>query len=188
MPLSFDPTTHLIVPVITFLIGGGLARTLDWFRKNKSDNREFYKREMELFGSKCITLEERIKQLELTNIPAVAATWVRDNKGIVRDISTSFEIEFLLPNSLRREDIIGKGFRDVFSGELRDFADLLEEMSAEALTSLKRYSVRYGVTVPNSEKCHLVVKEVAISNDSSVFFVGRAYVIDDSNCSDKKEF
>jgi hypothetical protein len=127
-------------------------------------------------------LEDRINQLELSGLPDVGPTWVRDSKGIFRDISTSFEIEFLLPSGLRREDIIGKTLKESFSSELSEFSDILEELKVEALSSIKRYAIRYGVKVPNNDKCHLMVKEVAVSNDNSVFFVGRAYVIDDKNC------
>lgn len=187
MAMQFDPTSQLLIPIITFLIGGGLARTFDWFRRVKTDNREFYKKEMELFSSKCLMLEDRIKQLELSNLPDVGATWVRDSKGIFKDISTSFEIEFLLPNGLRREDIIGKSLKEVFSPDLQEFSEVLEEMSVEALSSVKRYSIRYGVKVPKNDRCHLMVKEVAVSNDNAIFFVGRAYVIDDKNCIEPKE-
>lgn len=182
MAMQFDPTSQLLIPIITFLIGGGLARTFDWFRRVKSDKREFYKNEMELFSSKCKMLEDRIHQLELSGLPDVGPTWVRDSKGIFRDISTSFEIEFLLPSGLRREDIIGKTLKESFSAELSEFSGIIEELSVEALASIKRYAIRYGVKVPNNDKCHLMVKEVAVSNDNSVFFVGRAYVIDDKNC------
>ena len=178
----FDPVSQLLIPTVTFLIGGGLARAFDWLRRVKKDDRDFYKEELSLFREKCTMLEERIKALELTNVPDVGPTWVRDNKGIFMDVSTAFEIEFLMPNGLKRDDIIGKNLKDAFMPNLEPLFLVLAEMSVEALSSLKRYSVRYGVKIPNNSKCHLMIKEVAVSTDNSIYFVGRAYVIDDQNC------
>lgn len=180
--MQFEPVSQLLIPIITFIVGGGIARAIDWRRKVKKDERDFYKTELDLFREKCAMLEERIRTLELSTVPDVGPTWVRDNKGIFKDISTAFEIEFLLPNGLRREDLINKNIKDIYNPGIEQFINVLEEMSVEALSSIKRYSVRYGVQVPNNNKCHLMIKEVAVATDSSIYFVGRAYVIDDENC------
>jgi hypothetical protein len=182
--MQFEPVSQLLIPLVTFLIGGGLARAFDWFRRVKKDDRDFYKNELDLFKTKCTTLEERIRVIELGTVPDVGATWVRDNKGFFLDVSTAFEIEFLLPNGLRRDDVIGKNLKDIYNPKMEAFVRVLEEMSVEALSSIKRYSVRYGVKVPNNERCHLMIKEVAVSSDNKIYFVGRAYIIDDVNCSD----
>lgn len=181
--MQFEPISQILLPFITFIIGGGIARAFDWFRRVKKDDRDFYKNELELFTKKCATLEERVKVLELASVPDVGATWVRDNKGVFKDVSTAFEIEFLLPNGLRRDNLVGKEPKDI-SSNLNDFIRVLEEMSVEALSSIKRYSVRYGVKVPNNDRCHLMIKEVAVSSDNTIYFVGRAYIIDDVNCLD----
>ncbi|RTL06230.1 hypothetical protein EKK58_05935 [Candidatus Dependentiae bacterium] len=169
-----DVIQTIVIPTVTFIVGGGLVSYLKFFADKSKEHRSVLEEELSLFRKRYTELRQELDELSVLLIPSAAPEWRKNYKGEYEYVSPSYEVNILLGLGLAKSDIIGKKDAEVF-GDYPEFVSLLKAIDNEARLSPRRYAIRFNVQFPGSEEKHMVIKEIAHSIAGKNYFIGRCY-------------
>lgn len=136
-----------------------------------SNRVEHYEMELGELRSEYNRTRDRLGNLELHGAESPNPVWEADDEKRITAVNAAFESQFLAPIRMKKGDVVGKTFREIFGAPL---ADQLDTLDAAALKSPQKQQFTLNVQFHQDLPAFAVGKTIRLFNGRAIGVYGSA--------------